>query len=170
MIACENDVKQIDSLLQKKTGVEEAVDVTSFMSQDGLMKAKLTAPFMLRYMIDTPYLEFPHKLHVDFYNDTGRVESTLDAKYARYKENERKVYLRDSVRVINVINGDTLKTEELWWDQELQEFYTDKPVAVHQKDKTIFGQSGLRAAQNFSWYTFFGTTGTVLSGPGGFLE
>lgn len=168
--SCENDVKQIDDLLVRKTGIEEGVNVTSYMSQDGVMKAKLTAPYMLRYMLDTPYLEFPRKLHVDFYNDSGVVESTLDALYAKYRENERKVFLRDSVRVINILNRDTLRTSELWWDQETEEFYTDKPVQVNQKDKTIYGNNGLRAAQNFSWYTFYGTHGTVLSGSGGFLE
>lgn len=169
ILSCENDEQQIDDLLKRKTGIEEGFKIESFMSQDAKMKAKLTAPYMLRYM-DSSYIEFPRSLHVDFYNDTGRIESTLDAKYAKYRENEKKVFLRDSVRVVNIINGDTLSTSELWWDQNTQEFYTDKPVEVRQPDKTIRGKDGLRAAQNFSWYTFFGTSGVVITGPEGFPE
>src|SRR5688500_816882 len=121
---------------------------------------------MLRYIVDSPYIEFPRTLHVDFYNDTVQVESTLDARYAKYRESERTVYLRDSVRVINILKGDTLKTQELWWDQNKQEFYTDKDVEIREKTRTIFGK-GLRAAQNFSEYTIYKIYGTVLTSSSG---
>jgi LPS export ABC transporter protein LptC len=66
------------------------------------------------------------------------------------------------VVVINILKGDTLRTNELWWDQNEQKFYTDKPVRIYQKDKTIFG-TGLRADQDFSSYDIFKITGEVLT-------
>lgn len=163
---CENDIAVVNELMKRQTGVEEAIDVTSYMSQEGLMKARLKSPYMLRHQADSAFVEFPRTLHVDFYNDSLQIESILDAKYARYREYESKVYLRDSVVVINLIKGDTLKTDELWWDQNTQEFYTDKPVEIRQPDKTVYGK-GLRAAQDFSWYDIFHITGVVLtSGEG----
>jgi LPS export ABC transporter protein LptC len=165
-VSCENDMKEVDKLLKKKAAVDEALNVTSYMSQNGQMKAKLTSPFMLRYQgesqSDSAYMEFPRKLHVDFYNDSAIIESILDSKYARYREFERKVYLRDSVVVINIIKKDTLKTDELWWDQNKEEFYTDKNVEIRQPDKTIFG-TGLKAGQDFSWYDIYHITGVVLT-------
>lgn len=166
--ACENDIKDVNNFTKRQTGVEEATDVTSFMSQEGIIKAKLRAPFMLRHQADTrnqadtPYVEFPHSVHVDFFDDSTKVKSTVDALYARYKEAENKVLLRDSVVVINLEKGDTLRTSELWWDQEKEQFYTDKPVRIYQIDKTIFGK-GLKAAQDFSNYEIFNITGTVLT-------
>ena len=160
--SCENDIKEVNDLLSKQTGIEEAVDVTSFMSQQGKVKAKLRSPYMLRYQADSPYVEFPRTLHVDFYDDSTKVESTVDALYARYREFESKVLLKDSVVVINIQKGDTLKTNELWWDQTTEEFFTDKPVRIYQSDKTIFGQ-GLRAKQDFSSYDIFNITGIVLT-------
>lgn len=162
IFSCENDLAEVDKLTSRKTGVEEATTVTSYISQSGIMKAKLTAPFMLRYQVDSPYVEFPRSLHVDFYNDTLQIESKVDALYARYREFENKVYLRDSVVVINILKGDTLRTDELWWDQDAEQFYTDKPVRIHQPDKTIFGR-GLRAAQDFSEYDIYHITGVVLT-------
>jgi LPS export ABC transporter protein LptC len=164
--ACENDIRKVDALLKKKIAVEEVIQVTSYMSQEGRMKAKLTSPFMLRYQTDSPYVEFPRTLHVDFYNDTTKIESILDAHYARFREYEHRVFLKDSVVVINMLKGDTLRTDELWWDQNKQEFYTDKPVRIYQPDKTIYG-NGLRAAQNFSWYDIFHITGIVLTSSNG---
>lgn len=164
--SCENDIQEVNQFLKKQIGVEEAVDVNSYMSQDGLMKARLRSPYMLRYQADSPYVEFPRTLHVDFYNDSLDIESTLDAHYARYREYESKVFLKDSVVVINILKGDTLRTNELWWDQTTEEFYTDKPVRIYQRDKTIYG-NGLRAAQDFNSYDIYDITGTVLTSPGG---
>lgn len=166
---CENDVKKIDALLSNKTGLEEGRQIESFLSQDGLLKAKLKSPYMLRYMVDTPYIEFPRKLHVDFYNEETKIESTLDANYARYRETQRVVYLRDSIVVINILKSDTLKTTELWWDQNKQQFYTDKDVEIRKPTQTIFGK-GLTAKQNFSEYTIFKINGIVQTGPDLFPE
>jgi LPS export ABC transporter protein LptC len=166
IIACENDEKKIDELLKKKTAIEEGIQIDGYISQDGVMKSRLRAPYMLRHQTDSPYLEFPRTLHVDFYNDSGKVESILDARYAKYREFERKVFIKDSVVVINLLKKDTLKTDELWWDQDKQQFYTDKRVRIYQPDKTIFG-TGLRAAQNFNWYDIFNITGVVLTSSNG---
>jgi len=165
VLSCENDLKDVNDLLAKQTGVEEAKTVTSYMSQEGKVKAKLRSPYMLRYQsenADSTYVEFPRTLHVDFYDDSTKVESTVDAMYARYREYENKVFLRDSVVVINIRKGDTLRTNELWWDQNTEEFFTDKNVRIYQKDKTIFGH-GLRAKQDFSNYDIFNITGIVLT-------
>ena len=162
VFSCENDIRKVDNLLKKKTAVEEALNITSYMSQEGMMKARLKAPYMIRYQSDSAYVEFPKTLHVDFYDDSLDIESTLDARYARYREYEGKVFLKDSVVVINILKGDTLRTDELWWDQDKEEFYTDKPVRIHQPDKTIYGK-GLKAAQDFSSYDIYNITGTVLT-------
>ena len=168
-IACENDIKEVDEQFQKKIAIEEAKQVEAYLSQGALVKAKLTAPFMLRYQADSPYVEFPHSLHVDFFNDSTNIESTMDALYARNKEFERKVLLRDSVVVINKTKGDTLRTSELWWDQNKEEFYTDKPVRIYQKDKIIYG-IGMKSKQDFSEWTIFQSTGTVMVPKNGVPE
>jgi len=157
--SCENDLQEVDAQFRKKIAVEEAFQVESYMSQEGKVKAKLTAPYMKRYLADSPYLEFPRSLHVDFFNDTLVVESTLDARYARHMEYEHKVLLRDSVLVINKLKGDTLRTSELWWDRNKQEFYTDKPAYINQRTGYSFAKNGLRAKQDFSEWWQFGTSG-----------
>ena len=40
---------KVKALFQKKLGVDEAINIESYMSQGGKMRAKLTAPLMLRY-------------------------------------------------------------------------------------------------------------------------
>src|ERR1043165_3004565 len=160
--SCENDPAVVDALFKKKISAEVGKNIESYLSQSGKVKAKLTSPYMLRYQADSPYIEFPRTLHVDFYNDSTIIESTVDAKYARFVEYDHKVLLRDSVLVQSLKNGDTLRTQELWWDQDKHEFYTDKPSHVYQRDKIIFAKSGLRASQDLTSYTFYNTSGPML--------
>ena len=164
---CENDEKVLKEWTGNKVMVEEAKVVESYLSQGGQVKAKLTAPLMLRVNADTIYVEFPQTLHCDFYNDSTKIETWLDSKYGKYFENLNKVYLRDSVVVINV-KGDTLKSPDLWWDQDTKLFYTDKYAIYHGVNKNIYGGKGLTATQDLSSITFLQPTGTVKVSENGF--
>lgn len=156
IVSCENKIEVVKNLGKKRLGVEEAYSIESYMSQSGKMKAKLTAPIMLRHLLDTPKVEFIKTMHVDFFDDTLGIESRMDCKYGRYLENDNKVYLRDSVVVFNR-KGDTLWTDELIWDQSKAEFFTDKFVKVKKgfNSTYILGNNGLRADQSLNNITFF---------------
>ena len=158
--SCVNDEKEVREIFEKKIGVDEARGIESYMSQGGKMKAKLTSPLMYRYQDTLPRVEFPQTLHVDFFDDSLRVQSQLDANYARYLESHNRIFLRDSVRVFN-IKGDTLFCQELWWDQPEAKFYTDKPVRIHQPG-TIINGVGLTAPQDFKTFTMFKITNSIL--------
>lgn len=160
IFACENDPKVIEELSSNKLMVEEAVDIETFLSQGNRMKAKLWAPYMLRYQTDTVFVEFPRSLHVNFFDSAGKVESHLDAKYGRYLENYNKVFLRDSVVVFNV-QGDTLHCHDLIWDQNAQNFTTDNAVRVRKGGHLIFG-IGLTAKQDLSNINIRRVTGTLM--------
>lgn len=166
---CENDKKKIDEWTKKVVMKEEANIVEAFMSQDGKMKARLTAPLMYRVAEDTVYTEFPNTMHVDFYDSLVKKETWLDCKYGKYYENLNKVYLKDSVVVIT-IKGDTLKCQDLWWDQNTKLFYTDNYAEYRTLDKKIYPGKGLEATQDFSRVTFREVTGVLKVKEGGFPE
>lgn len=158
--SCENDPKMIDDWSKKKEMVEVGKNIEAYLSQESKVKAKLTAPLMLRHEADTLYTEFPKSLHVDFYDDSTKIESWVDSKHGKYFENMDKVYLWDSVVVIN-IKGDTLKSQDLWWDKNKELFYTDKYAEYLRKDKQIYPGKGLEATQDFKRITFKEPTGIV---------
>lgn len=158
--SCENDPKMIDDWSKKKEMVEVGKNIEAYLSQESKVKAKLTAPLMLRHEADTLYTEFPKSLHVDFYDDSAKIESWVDSKHGKYFENMDKVYLWDSVVVIN-IKGDTLKSQDLWWDKNKELFYTDKYAEYLRKDKQIYPGKGLEATQDFKRITFREPTGIV---------
>jgi LPS export ABC transporter protein LptC len=158
LTACENDPEAVKAWTEKKVMVEVAKNIESYLSQGGRMRARLVSPLMKRYQADTIITEFPETLNVEFYDDSTRVESWLTARYGKYYETLNKVYLRDSVTVINIA-GDTLRCPDLWWDQNLQKFYTDQPARLDGKDKHIIGNQGLEASQDLKIITFKYPTG-----------
>jgi len=163
--SCENKIKDLPSNARstRQQVPEEGQQIESYLSEAGKVKGKLTSPYMLRYQkADTPYSEFPRTLHVDFYNDSLKIESQMDAKYGKYLQNQNKVFLRDSVVVKNILKGDTLHCKYLWWDQNTQKFTTDDSVQIYTRDKILFG-TGMEADQNFRWYTIKHLTGSVLT-------
>ncbi len=163
-IDCENDIKKVQALGKKGLGVDEGKGIESYFSHGGVTKAKLLAPFMLRYQFDTVRVEFPKGLHVDFYDSSLQVESQLSAQFGRYLENDHKVFLRDSVVVFNT-KGDTLHTTELYWDQDKEIFYTDKPVTIHQPKQILRSRTGMRSRQDFKEFTLFDVNDSRMNIP-----
>ena len=135
-LSCENDMQLVNSLSIKKIGVEEGKYIESYMSTAGKVKAKLTAPYMLRSQYDSAKVEFTKTLNVQFYDSSLKPESFLFAKYGRYLEFENTILLKDSIVVYN-IHKDTLWCNELVWDQNKGIFFTDKPVVISQDNGSI---------------------------------
>jgi LPS export ABC transporter protein LptC len=170
LVACENSQKEIDEQFTNRPLQEVAKDIDSYLSQDGKIKARLRAPTMIRSMVvDTQLVLFPDKLHCDFYNDSTELETWVDSKHGKYYENLNKVYLWDSVVVINV-KGDTLKAADLWWDQNTKLFYTDKYAEYRTKDRQLYPGKGLEATQDFTRVYFKYPTGRLKVKEDGFPE
>ena len=165
LTACENSEKELQALTSKRIGVEEAKQISINYSIGGKTKAILTAPLMRRYQDTVPYVEFPKSIHTDFYDDSLHIESRLDALYARYMETESKIFLKDSVRLLNR-NGDTLYCNELYWDRNRtgREFYTDKPVRIRTKTHVINGV-GLESRQDFKDWVVRNITNSIVRVP-----
>ena len=161
LFSCTNTDADIKQLTTKNIGKEEARNIEMNYSLAGKAKARLRAPLMYRYQDTVPRIEFTQTIHVDFFDDTLGVESMVDSKYARYLENENKVFLRDSVRIVNR-KGDTLYCHELYWDRSRtgREFYTDKPVRIRTKTEYIDG-TGMESAQGF--------TEPIIRNPRGYI-
>jgi LPS export ABC transporter protein LptC len=161
LCSCENKLSEVGRFNKKDIAVEEGKNVVIKYSVAGKKKAILSGPIMYRVQDTIPYIEFPKSLHVDFFDLRDSIESKLDAKYARYKESQSKVFLKDSVRVINV-KGDTLYCDELYWDRNRTgtEFYTDKPVRIRTRTEIIDG-IGMEARQDFKEYHIIQPIGNV---------
>ncbi len=151
-VSCENKIENIQELTKKKSTVEEGKNVQLYFSLGGEPRTILTAPLMFRSVNEAGQriTEFTHSLHMDFYLDSQTIQSKLDAKYGNFVEGDNKLYLKDSVVTFNLL-GDTLWSEDLYWDPEQKKFYTDKNVIVkqHQPLQKIYA-TGFRSNKDLS--------------------
>ncbi len=154
---CENDLKTIMELDQKNAGVEKAAGITIIYSQKAKVTAKLRADTMERHLESPTFMEFTHGLHVDIYNDTLAVESTVDAKHGKYMDNTSDVFLWDNVVVKNK-KGERLDTKELHWDAKKERFISNAHVQISTPTDTIRG-TGLESNQDFTDYKILNPEG-----------
>ena len=160
LFSCNSD-NELSEYNTKNLGIEEIKNADINYTLGGKAKAKLLSPLMLRVQDVNPFVEFPKTLHVDFFNENGEIDSRLDALYGKYFEKESKVFLKDSVKVINIL-GDTLYCNELWWDRNRtgNEFYTDKAVRIRCKLQIIDG-IGMQASQDFKSWVIINPVGVI---------
>lgn len=170
LFSCENDPTMVNNINKKNIGTERATDISINYTTGGKTKAILTAPLMIHVEGTGTYYEFPNTLYAEFYNDSEQKETKLTALYGKYKDGESIIYLRDSVKIINMLRGDTIYCEDLWWDRSRTgvEFHTEKKVRIRQRDGQYMNGSGMEASQSFKNYHMLRPSGVINSGGNGF--
>ncbi len=104
--------------------------------------------------------EFPEGIYLEFYDETGKITSTLRANTAYYFKQENKWRGRGNVVVINIEKEQQLNTEELFWLPATKKIYTEKFVTITDHQDVIYG-THLRANQDLSNYSLKETSGQV---------
>ncbi|MBU3743003.1 MAG: LPS export ABC transporter periplasmic protein LptC [Sediminibacterium sp.] len=149
---CENDINEVREMAKQSANLEVGTQINSYLSVSGKTNAHLTAPKIVRYQgAGVRKSEFPNTLHVDFFNDSMKIDSRIDAQFGSYMENDKKVLLKNHVVASNTL-GDTLFTDELWWDQLAEKFYTDKKVTISKNYRRDYfvGNKGMTCDQNLT--------------------
>lgn len=149
--ACTNSIEEIDALFtDKDLKIEQAKDVEILYSDSAQIKLKITAPTLKRYMEKKNSIdEFPDGVLVEFYDNYGKIISWLKSDYAIRKNEDKKIYVKQNVKLYNT-NDDELSTDELIWSEETGEIFTNKYVRIAQPSRgdTLFGY-GFIAKQEF---------------------
>jgi len=131
--------------------VETAKKVEILYSDSAEVKVRIISDIMKRYYNKGGAIdEFPEGILVEFLDNNKNVSSWLVADYAIRKDKEKKFYVKENVMLFNK-RQDKLQTDELIWNEELEEIYTNKPVKITQPQTgdTSFG-FGFKADQEFT--------------------
>jgi LPS export ABC transporter protein LptC len=158
--ACKkNDPKEVEALTIKATPTEVATGVEAIYSDSAIVKARLTAPVMIRSLTDSPVVEMPKGVEVLFYDKNLKVNSKLRANYGIRYVMRNITITRGNVVVVNV-KGDTMNTEELIWHEATERVTSKKFVKVKTKEEIILAE-GFESDVNFTKYTFYKIKGTI---------
>lgn len=124
-------------------------NVEHYYTENNQVKVKMVTPLLYEY--ENGDNEFPKGVYLEFYDESGKLESTLRANEAYYFKKEDQWRGRGKVEVKNLEKNEQLNTEELFWKPAKEKIFTDKFVTIRQQADVIYGQ-GLEANQDMSDY------------------
>ena len=135
--------------------------VTILYSDSAYLKIKVEAPLIERYAeTDPPQTVFREGVRAVFYNRDRQEESALSADWARLDEKTEIWEARGHV-VVNQTGGDSLLTEVIFWNQQEGIIYNETYTQIFSEGTYYQCNDGIRAAQNFSWWSCTSSAGEI---------
>ncbi len=161
-IACGS--KELDkvkiSAAAKDLPIEVGSNIYINYTDSGYLKAKVFAPLLERYSSENRMeTEMRQGITAYFYDNNGKISSYIKSKYAIRNESQRTLTARKDVFVVNN-KGDTLRTEELIWDEKNDRIYSEQFVKITSPDRIILG-SGLESNTAFTKFRVLNITGVI---------
>lgn len=148
VISCESNFKDVQQY--NKTQLNpggEAQDFDLKYTDSGKIKAVLVSKQMLDYsQLEFPFTEFPKGLKITVYDDQGK-ENWVESNYAISYSKTNIIDLQGNV-IITTYDGKKLETEQLYYDQKNEWFYTQKPYRFIDNGSVINGM-GIDFSKDF---------------------
>ena len=147
--------------VEDSLSVETARDVQITYTDSAILRAKIFAPTMKRFpKAEEARTEMPDGVSAQFFGPSGDIQSRLTANYAISYDDEERILMRDSVRVVNKFDEE-IKSDELIWDKEERRIYSDKGVRIRIRDEKILIGQGFESNESFTKYRIKRLTGTI---------
>lgn len=138
-ISCESNIKEVQKINSTEINpVGEAQDFTLKYTEAGKIKAVLQSPQMLDFsQAEFPFNEFPKGIKLTVYDEQANA-SYVTSNYAISYGSTSIIELTGNV-VITTHDGKKLETEQLYYDQKNEWFFTQKPYRFTDKGSVING-------------------------------
>ena len=154
--SCENDLENIKLVTATDESPDQIINnVHTLYSDTGVVKFEIIATRMEVFTIPEKKTIFKNGFQVNFFKSKDSIEATLTADYAEMKESDNSLFARNKVIFTNFEKKQTLKTEELYWDQQTKRVHTDKAYEIFG-EKTHIAGYGMNANETFSDYETHG--------------
>ena len=162
--ACENDLNKVKAVSAKELSnpVDTTRGVDVLYSDSAHVKARMQAPLMLRFNTQKPYYEMPKGVKVTFFDIKAREQGTITADYAITSNDDKVIELRHHVVLSNPV-GDTFKSDEMTWDQNKKQVFTNAPWQLNKMDGTALTGMHFRSNETFTEYYFDDGKGDIAT-------
>jgi hypothetical protein len=150
-LACENELADVQRLYDyPDPNIERVESPRITFSDSGVIQAYVRGPILHRKAGGAGnYTDmFIEGVEVEFLGEDGQPTSWLFADYGENRKAIDEVYVRDNVLLYNK-QGDTLQSEDLYWDISESMLYTDKFARLRSQGKLFYG-FGFKARDDFS--------------------
>ena len=140
LFSCSNSTVEVrDFLASKNLPIGVAKDAFHVYKDSGRITSKLITPLLRDFSNrkQHPYNEFPEGVKIINFN--GKDSVTVTGDYALSYSQTQISELIGNVVVINHAENSKLETEQLFWDQNTQYFFSEKAFTLSTLKDTIYG-------------------------------
>lgn len=151
----------VDAVDYSEHPAQIAEKIEIVRTDSGKIVLKIFAPVYegFSHLEEDPYDEYMEGINVITYTIYPEVSSSLICKYAKHDINQDKWEARDDVVAVN-IDGDTLRTEQMFWDSKSEKIFSDKHVTIKTATEIIYG-TGFTAKQDFTGWKIRNVKGVI---------
>jgi LPS export ABC transporter protein LptC len=161
LFSCSNNTKEVrDFLASKNLPIGVAKNAFHVYKDSGRITSKLITPLLYDFSNrkQHPYNEFPEGIKI--INFDGKDSVTITGDYALSYSKTLISEIKGNVVVVNPKENSKLETEQLFWDQNTQYFFSEKPFTLTTLKDTIFG-IGFESKEDLSKHLAKKTTGRL---------
>lgn len=149
--------------LNKNFADRTIVDAFLVYKDSGVVTMQLQSPLIEEFtLIDSPYTIMRKGVNIKFWNTDKPDPNYLTADWAKLMD-RRKIYEgKGNVEMINN-DGDTLRTQHIFWDNLNRKIYTQDTVIIKRMDGTInISNHGLMATEDFKKFSLYDNSGIIV--------
>lgn len=149
LLSCENNFKEIrNNDYSEFVPGGDADNVNLKYTDSGKIKSILVSPKMLDYSnVDFAFTEFPKGVDVTIYDNKGK-RTFIRSNYAVSYKQTNIIDLQGKVKITSE-SGQVLETEQLFFDQKNQWFYTERKFKLTDAGNNSTGQ-GIDFSKDFT--------------------
>jgi len=159
---CESNFRDVQKMgLAEFTPSGDADGINLKYTDSGRITANLISPKMLDYAtVKFPFTEFPKGMHLTLYDKNGK-ETYIDADYAVSYKTTNLIDLQRNVKISNQ-SGEKMETEQLYYDQKNEWFFTEKKFKFTSPKGVSYGE-GIDFSKDFKKVNSQKNSGEVQS-------
>ncbi|MEM6299973.1 MAG: LPS export ABC transporter periplasmic protein LptC [Bacteroidota bacterium] len=157
--ACEDDPTKPLDVPKLEQPAFKFKEVVTWYSEEAQRKIHLEAPTQLIYQNED--IAYPEGMLITMYDDQGRLNTTLTADSGRHIKQTDLFEARGNVKVVNHQKEQTFTSESLYWNQRVEQIYTDDSLEIITPTERLTG-IGMTSDERFEVYKIRRPLGTFL--------
>ncbi|QEE49225.1 LPS export ABC transporter periplasmic protein LptC [Flavobacterium alkalisoli] len=149
LASCESNLRDVQRMNEVAfSPIGQSEDINLKYTDSGKVKAILVSPLMLDYSnLEYGFNEFPKGVHVTLL-DEKNTKSYVESDYAVSYNKTKIIDLQGNVKLTSS-DGKYLETEQLYYDQVNEWFYTEKKFKFTDIDGSYYEGPGIDFSKDF---------------------
>ena len=148
LVSCESNFREVQKMgFSEFSPSGEADSINLKYTDSGRIKAVLISPKMLEFgMVEFPFTEFPKGIDLTLFDANGK-KTFVKANYAISYKGTDLIDLQGKVNIYNE-TGEKLETEQLYFDQKNEWFFTERKFKFSSPQGVSYGE-GIDFSKDF---------------------